>query len=85
MLDEAMSFIDAVEPAFGGDGTLVGLLLQPSDTAIVRASADEAYSLSICIANGEHDSPGEIVSIISAARVPGKLRDAAHPAHRFQH
>jgi predicted YcjX-like family ATPase len=45
MLDEAICLVDAVEPAFRGDGTLADLLLQPANAFIVRASADEADHL----------------------------------------
>ena len=65
MLDEAMSLVDAVEPAFSGDGTLTGLLLQPADTPIIRPSADKTDYLSISIANGENDPAGEIIAIIA--------------------
>jgi hypothetical protein len=41
VLDEAIGLVDAVEPAFRGDGTLAGLLLQPANAFIVWASADE--------------------------------------------
>jgi hypothetical protein len=70
VLDEAIRLVDAVKPAFRGDGTLTGLLLEPANAAIVRASADDADDLSGSIANGENDPAGEIVAIIPCKRVP---------------
>jgi hypothetical protein len=69
VLDEAIGLVDAVEPAFRGDGTFTGLLLEPANTAIVGASADETDYLG-SVANGENDPAGEIVAIITCKRTP---------------
>ena len=70
MFDEAVGLVDAVEPAFRGDGGFPGLLLEPSGTAIVGPSADDADYLSGYAANGKNNPAGEIVAIIACKRTP---------------
>jgi hypothetical protein len=71
MLDKAIGLVDAVEPAFRGNGTFTGLLLEPADTAIIGPSANESDDLPVNIANGENDPASEIVSIIPGKRASG--------------
>lgn len=59
LLDEAVGLVDAVEPVFRDNGALAGLLLEPADTTVVRASADKAYGLWSALRMGKTIRPAK--------------------------
>ena len=63
-----MCLVDAVQPAFGGNGPLACLLLEPANTAIVGPPTDYAHNGTVGIANRKNDPAGEIVAIIACKR-----------------